>query len=838
MAHMRDRGETTPADPVAESFRRWGYMQADLDPLGRLLPLPHPELDAHTPGAASRWRGVYCGAIGAEFMHMRAPDRSAWLASRLEADPPAPPDPMRLLARVASAEMFERFLHARYVGTKRYSLEGAAGLVTLLDAVLQAAAGLGVEIALLGMSHRGRLTVMSEVVNVPGPLLFAGFEDTDPRSVLGGGDVKYHVGATGIHRTSDGREVAMHLVSNPSHLEAVDPVVMGRARARQQRLGASGAKRVLPIVVHGDGAFAGQGIAAETLNMADLSGYAVGGTVHLVVNNLIGFTTNPTALHSSRYATDVARRLDIPILHVNGEQPEAVHRAGLLAMEYRDRFGSDVVVDLIGYRRYGHSEVDDPTATQPLLYRAIQQRPPLHRLYADRLGVEAAVLGDLETQVSSRLEQAQREGRAMRQAPVLRQMPAYWDAYRGGRWSASLEVDTAITQERLEAIGRAVSEAPAGFALHPKVARALSQRLDMALGRAPVDWGMAETAAFGSLLWEGHPVRLSGEDSRRGTFNQRHAVLVDQQTEAEHAPLSHLHPDQGRFEAHDSPLSEQSVLGYEYGFSRDYPEALVCWEAQFGDFVNGGQVILDQFVSASEDKWGLVSGLVLMLPHGYEGQGPEHSSARLERFLQLAAEDNMQVCQPTTAAQYFHLLRRQALRRWRKPLVVLTPKGMLRLPAAASPREDLLRGRFHTVLPDEERPEADQVLLATGKLVHELRAERERRQSGRTAIVAIEQLHPFPEADLEAALRAHPAVRSLVWVQEEPANMGALSFVRPRLQRMAGDRPVLVVSRSASASPATGSARAHALEQAAVLRLAFSRSGGTAAPSPPSSAPG
>jgi 2-oxoglutarate dehydrogenase E1 component len=824
-----------PADPVADSFRRWGYLQADLDPLGRLLPLACPDLDDHAGPQAARWRAIYCGPIGAEFMHIRDRERRAWVASRLEDDPPSSPDKARLLERIASAELFERFLHARYVGTKRYSLEGAAGLVTLLDAILQAGAAREVEVALLGMSHRGRLTVMFEVVAVPPHLLFAGFEDADPRSVLGGGDVKYHVGATGVHRTAGGAEVAMHLVSNPSHLEAVYPVVLGRARARQQRVGATGAGRVLPIVVHGDAAFAGQGIAAETLNMADLPGYSVGGTVHVVVNNLIGFTTPPERLHSSRYATDVAHRLDIPILHVNGEEPEAVHRVGMLAMEYRDRFASDVVVDLIGYRRYGHSEVDDPTATQPLIYRDIAQRPPLHRIYAERLGVPEQKLQEIERQVTERLEQAQREGRALKHMPVLRKLPAYWDPFHGGRWSAALEVDTALTQERLEEIGRALSALPEGFSAHPKVARGLAQRLEMALGSRPVDWGMAEALAFGSLLREGKPVRLSGEDSRRGTFNQRHAVIVDQATAAEHVPLSHLHPGQASFEAIDSPLSEQSVLGFEYGVSRDYPEALVCWEAQFGDFANGGQVILDQFVSASEDKWDLISGLVLLLPHGYEGQGPEHSSARLERFLQLAAEDNMQICQPTTAAQYFHLLRRQTLRRWRKPLVVLTPKGMLRAPAAASPREDLMKGRFRTVIADDERESADRVLVATGKLVHELRAERERRHDEGTAILALEQLYPFPEADLEASLRRHGGAGALVWVQDEPANMGALSFVRPRLQRLAGGRPVLVVSRSASASPATGSARAHALEQEALLGLAFTRAGTTAAPSPPAS---
>ncbi len=823
-------------DTVADSFRRWGYLQADLDPLGRLKPMPHPELDSLAGPQADRWRALYCGPIGAEFMHMRHADRGAWLAARMEEPVVAVPEPARLLERLARAELFERFLHARYVGTKRYSLEGAAALVTLLDAVLEGLAARGVQVALIGMSHRGRLTVMEEIVNVPPALLFAGFEDADPRSVLGSGDVKYHVGATGRYTTSSGAVLHLHLVSNPSHLEAVDPIVVGRVRARQQRLGTSGPRRVVPILIHGDAALAGQGIAAETLNMAGLPGYTVGGTVHVVVNNLIGFTATPPVLHSSRFATDVARRLDIPILHVNGEDPLAVHRAGSLGADYRGRFESDVVIDLIGFRRYGHSEVDDPTATQPLLYRAIESRPPLHRAWAASAGASDADLERMEAAIIERFGREQAEGRAMKQKPVLRQLPSYWDPYTGGPHRPDMEIDTGITCDRMESIGRALSAIPEGFHVHPKVARGMAQRLEMGMGTRPVDWPMAEALAFGSLLWDGTPVRLTGQDCRRGTFNQRHAVLVDQQNESEHVPLSHLHEGQAWFEVHDSPLSEASVMGFEYGFSRDYPEALVIWEAQFGDFANGAQSITDQFVSASEDKWDLISGLVMLLPHGYEGQGPEHSSARPERFLQLAAEDNMQVAQPTTAAQYFHLLRRQALRTWRKPLVVLSPKGMLRAAPAASPREAFLTGRFQPVLDDDDvQGGADRLLVASGKVVHELRAVRARRGQAGTAIVALEQLYPFPQAELEAVLRRLGSTPTIVWVQEEPANMGGLSYARPRLERLAGRR-VLTVSRSASASPATGSARAHALEQEALLRLAFTRSASTPTPSRLSSA--
>jgi 2-oxoglutarate dehydrogenase E1 component len=813
-----------PHDPLADAFRRWGYLQANLDPLGRIPEFRHPELDDSRSAEAKRWRGIYGGSIGARFMHMPHPDRCRFIAERMEGEPPAL-DRSRILRRLAEVELFEKFLHARYVGTKRYSLEGSAALVTLLDAVLEAGAERGAELTLIGMSHRGRLAVMTRVVGVSPALVFAGFNDVDPRSAMGGGDVKYHLGATGEYRTPSGRIIATHLVSNPSHLEAVNPVLMGRARARQRRLGDDATARVLPVAVHGDAAFAGQGIASETLNLASLPGFSVGGTVHVIVNNLIGFTTESLRLHSSRYAADAALRLALPILHVNGDDPEAVARAARIALEYRYTFASDVVVDLIGYRRYGHSEVDDPTTTQPLLYKRIAALPMLWESYAARGGADIGELDGLRSSIETDLERDLTAGRGMTAKPVLRRLPSYWDPYTGGRWREELDVETGVPVERLEEVARRITTPPGGFAIHPKVAKGLERRLAMGLGQTPVDWGMAEALAFGSLLIAGTPVRFAGQDSRRGTFNQRHAVWIDQETGSDHVPLQHLGESQAFFEILDTPLSEAASVGFEYGFSRDYPDALVCWEAQFGDFVNGAQVILDQFVAAAEDKWGLLSGLVLLLPHGFEGQGPEHSSARLERFLQLAGEDNLRICQPTNAGQYFHLLRRQVLCSWRKPLVILTPKGMLRLGSVSSDRPELTQGRFLTVLADQGAADARRVLVCSGRIAHELRAERAKRNASGVAVVTLEQLYPFPEAALAAALAAHPAAREVVWIQEEPANMGALSFVRPRLQQVAGDRAVTTVKRSASASPATGSSKAHAIEQQSLLELAFARVG-------------
>jgi 2-oxoglutarate dehydrogenase E1 component len=804
---------------IWDAFRRWGFLQANLDPLGDLERVPMPELDATGPEApeANAARRFYCGTIGAEFMHIPDRDRREWIQQRMESEAQKP-DQKKILERLVRAEIFEQVLQTRYLGTKRYSLEGEAALIPLLDSILNAASQQGAEQAVLAMSHRGRLNVMVHIVGRAAAEVFARFEDVDPRSVLGGGDVKYHMGATGDFPAADGHKLEIHLVSNPSHLEAVDPVAVGRVRAKQTRYGKDGRRQVVPVIMHGDAAFAGQGVWAETLNMAGVEGFTVGGSVHIIVNNLIGFTTVPREAHSSRFASDLAKRLPIPIFHVNAEDPDAVVRVGRMALEYRYAFGSPVVVDLIGYRRHGHSEVDDPTITQPRRYRKIEAHQPLWKIYAAEIGANADPVVE---QVRGELDAAQKEALELEKNPPMRKMPAYWNAYRGGRYNASLEVDTAVAQQELTAIGEKVASYPDGFHIHPKVKKLLEQRLEMARGKRALDFGMAEALAFGSLLKQGTPVRLSGQDTVRGTFNQRHAALIDVENETEFMPLQHLAADQARFEAYNSTLSEASVLGFEYGFSRDFPEALVLWEAQFGDFANGAQIIIDQFVAAGEDKWNLLSGLVLLLPHGYEGQGPEHSSARIERFLQLAARDNIQICQPSTAAQYFHLLRRQALRAWRKPLVVFTPKSMLRNPAASSALAELATGRFQNVIPDRGSGTAERVLLGTGKIGHELVAERKRRKDDSTAIVFLEQLYPFPEAALAAEMDRHASAREFVWVQEEPANMGALAFLLPRLERLARGRAVLSVKRSASASPATGSHKAHEMEQHTLLALAF-----------------
>jgi 2-oxoglutarate dehydrogenase E1 component len=807
---------TESQERIWDSFRRWGYLQANLDPLGDLNPVEMPELDVSGTEADAA-RRFYCGTIGAEFMHIPERERRVWIQERMEAEAPVV-DKARILEFLIKAEVFEQTIQSRYLGTKRFSLEGESALLPLLDAILSAAAEYGADKAMVAMSHRGRLNVMVNIVGRSAAEVFARFEDVDPRSILGGGDVKYHMGATGDFYTASGRKVEMHLVSNPSHLEAVDPVVIGRTRAKQTRRGEDGRRQVVAITMHGDAAFAGQGVWAETLNMAELPGYDVGGSVHIVVNNLIGFTTYPRDTSSARFASDIAKRLPVPIFHVNSEDFEAVVRVGRMALDYRYAFGTPVVIDLIGYRRHGHSEVDDPTITQPLRYRKIEAHPRTWQIYAEKTGADAE---PIVQKVRGNLEAAQKQALELEKNPPMRRLPVYWNTFRGGRYDPSVEVDTGVAQEKLASVGEVLASYPSGFHIHPKVQKLLEQRREMALGKRALDYGMAEALAFGSLLKQGVPVRLTGQDSRRGTFNQRHAALIDIENEEEYVSLEHIPGSSAWFQIHNSPLSEAAVLGFEYGFSRDYPEALVLWEAQFGDFANGAQIIIDQFIAASEDKWNLLSGVVMLLPHGYEGQGPEHSSARIERYLQLAARDNIQICQPSNAAQYFHMLRRQALRKWRKPLVVMTPKSMLRNPAASSPLADLTSGRFQTVIPDRGDGSAARVLLCTGKIGHELAAERKKRKDNSTAIVFVDQLYPFPEAELSAEMDRHKAAREFVWVQEEPANMGALAFVLPRLERLARGRAVLSVKRSASASPATGSHKAHEMEQKTLLSLAF-----------------
>jgi 2-oxoglutarate dehydrogenase E1 component len=834
-------------EAVFDIFRRWGYLQASLDPLGQYLPpepFPTPAPDGPDAQEARRY---YCGPIGAEFMHIPSPEKRAWIQERLEKD--ITPNTAaanglleqpRILSDLIRADLFEQVIQQRYLGTKRFSLEGLTVLIPFLDQLFTTAAENGVTRSVFAMSHRGRLNVMVNTVGRKSKEIFSKFEDVNPETTMGGGDVKYHMGATGDFTTANGKTVALHLASNPSHLEAADPVIMGRARARQDRALAAGdtngTAQILPMIIHGDAAFAGQGIWAETLNLATIDGFSVGGTIQVIVNNLLGFTANPEESNSSRFASDLAKRLPIPIFHVNAEDPEAVVRIAALAADYRAAFNSDVVIDLIGYRRHGHSEVDDPTVTQPRRYALIKEHPPLYRIYAQKLGADiaaevTAVQQDLLDAQRRAAQSDAKDEKAAKKAggsgvfvmKRLHELPSYWDKFAGGPLSPADNPTTGLQAAEISALTAKLTSAPEGFHVHPKVAKLLEQRSEMGNGKRSIDYGFAEILAYASLLENGTPVRLSGQDSQRGTFNQRHSVLIDTETEVRWSPLSHIAPDgkQGRWQVYNSILSEAAVLGYEYGYARDYPETLVLWEAQFGDFANGAQIIIDQFLAAGEAKWGLLSGIVLLLPHGYEGQGPEHSSARIERFLQLAAQENIQVTQPSTAAQYFHLLRRQSMRNWRKPLVVFTPKSMLRHPDASSTVADLAVDRFEPVLADTSVTNAQRILICSGKIGHNLRVERAKRNIDDTAIVFVDQLYPWPEAELTAAIAQHPNAHEIVWVQEEPANMGALAYVMPLLRKLAGNRAVLNVKRTASASPATGSPKAHELEERTLIDLAF-----------------
>jgi 2-oxoglutarate dehydrogenase E1 component len=799
-------------------FRRWGYLQASLDPLGQYLPPePFPVIVPEGKFAAEA-RAFYCGTFAVEFMHIPNPEQRQWLQERIER--PAPKvDQKHVLTQLIRADLFEQVIQSRYLGTKRFSLEGLTVLIPFLDQIFATGSADGVMTCLIAMAHRGRLNVMANTIGRPARELFAKFEDVDPRSTLGGGDVKYHMGATGTYTAANGNEISLHLASNPSHLEAVNPVVMGRTRAKQVRMGEGSWNKVLPLILHGDAAFAGQGITAESLNMASLAGYNIGGTIHIITNNLLGFTALPEESNSTRFSTDLAKRLPIPIFHVNAEDPDTAMRIATIAAEYSQRFHSDVVVDLIGYRRYGHNEADDPTVTQPRRYAIIKEHPTLYQLYAKAIGVDPA---EEVKAIQENLFAEQEAGTRMEHRPHLSTLPDYWNAYTGCELSeADRQLTTGISAERVLELSRLLAKYPDGFHIHPKVKKLYEQRVEMGEGKRPFDYGSAELLAYASLVVDGTPVRLSGQDSQRGTFNQRHSVMIDTETEVRYTPLAHLTPTQARFEVHNSFLSEAAALGYEYGYSRDYPETLVLWEAQFGDFVNGSQTIIDQFISAGEAKWGLLSGIVMLLPHGYDGQGPEHSSARMERFLQLAAYDNIVIAQPSNACQYFHLLRRQALRSWRKPLIVFTPKSMLRHPDASSTIAEMGKPQFENVLPDNDVKDPRRLLVCSGKIGHNLRVERAKRKDMSVGIVFIEQLFPWPEAELQAALDQHPNAQEIVWVQEEPANMGAHFYVMPQLRRMVGDHALTSVKRTASASPATGSAKAHELEEKTLIDLAF-----------------
>jgi len=765
-------------------------------------------------------RDAYCRTVGVEYMHIQEPGQKEWIQERVEGVDTTMPreDQEQVRKKLNEAEAFERFLQQKYVGQRRYSLEGAESLIPMLDAILDGAADAGMEEAVVGMTHRGRLNVLANVVGKSFGQIFREFEGDMPLDLPhGSGDVKYHVGATGKHMSRAGNQMVVEVASNPSHLESADPVVEGMVRAKQDLL-ERGGDSVLPLLIHGDAAFAGQGVVAETLNLSQLRGYRTGGTVHVIVNNQLGFTTGSEYGRSSEYASDVAKMVQAPIFHVNGDDPEACVRVARLAFEFRQAFHKDVVIDMWCYRRWGHQEVDDPSFTQPLMYRAIEDRRSVRKLYMEALvnrgdiTVEEAERA-LE-QFRDRLEQAFDEtrdaGKGKRKpAPVERERPAPAPVRPA--------VHTAVDREALDEVVRALTTVPEGFNLHAKLRKGLDDRA-VALGRDAVDWSLGEALAFGSLVREGVMVRLSGQDTRRGTFSQRHSVLVDQETGAEFTPLTQLGP----FHVYDSLLSEFAAMAFEYGYSVANRDALVLWEAQFGDFANGGQVVIDQFVAAAEDKWGQTSGLVLLLPHGYEGQGPEHSSARLERFLQLAAEDDIQVVVPSTPAQYFHLLRRQALRDLRKPLVAFTPKSLLRLPTARSAAADFTAGSFLEVLDDPQHPHpsvVSRVILCAGKAYYDLAKRRADRDVRGVSLVRVEQLYPFPADQLRQELHGLDQAE-VWWVQEEPENMGAWYYLR----RVCRDRLGLDLrglTREESASPAAGSLAVHQAEQAGLLEAAF-----------------
>ncbi len=849
---------------LIHSFRARGHRIAHTDPLTD-APEYFPELDpAHyglgnddldrpffagdLPGGpiqslrqiVDRLRATYCRKVGVEFTHIQDPGRRQWLLHRMETSENTTPlsagQRLRILENVCAAELFERFLHTKFVGQKRFGLEGAEALIPMLDTIVEDAPQHGVRELVIGMAHRGRLNVLSNIMGKSLESMFGEFEDVeDHDNPFGSGDVKYHKGFSSDRRTMSGEGVHLSLTANPSHLEAVDPVVEGRARAKQLRTGDERGHSIVPVLIHGDAAFAGQGMVPETLNLSHLRGYSTGGTIHIIVNNRIGFTTTPQEARSTLYATDVAKMIQIPIFHVNGDDPDAVVHCMKLAFSYRQRFEEDVVVDLVCYRRHGHNESDEPSFTQPVLYERIRNTQPLRQQYTEHL-VRAGVLtrddvDRIEADLGNQLQQALEIIKTRPPGPDEPYDPrGPWTGF--SRTGPEEAPSTAVPVERLAQISEAIASVPGDFRVHAKLGALLDKRRKVVAEDGEIDWAIGEALAFGSLVVEGTPVRLSGQDSSRGTFSHRHAVLVDQDTEAEYAPLDHISETQARFEVYDSHLSEAAVLGFEYGYSLADPTTLTLWEAQFGDFANGAQVIIDQFITSAHVKWQRMSGLVMLLPHGYEGQGPEHSSARIERFLQLCAEDNLQVVNCTTPAQYFHLLRRQMRRAYRCPLVVFTPKSLLRSPRAVSLVSELSDGGFQPVIDDPtvKDPHAvKRVIFSSGKVYYDLLAHREQREGceagesrGEVALVRLEQIYPWPDLELSRVMERYDHVDRAVWAQEEPANMGPWTFVRERIQDalLPGEK-LAYAGRRASASAAVGSGRVHREEQAALVRVAF-----------------
>ncbi len=846
---------------LIHAYRVRGHLMADTDPL-EYVQRKHPDLNILTYGLTlwdldREWptggfggkpmlkfrhilgvlRDAYCRTTGIEYMHIQDPEQRKWFQDKLEHpySKPSREEQLRIVSKLNSAEAFETFLQTKFVGQKRFSLEGGESLIPLLDAIISNAADDGLDEVAIGMAHRGRLNVLTNIAGKTYAQVFREFEGIqDPRSVQGSGDVKYHLGTEGTFTSDNGNETKVYLAANPSHLEAGDAVLEGVVRAKQDRLDQGESFPVLPIMVHGDAAFAGQGVVAETLNLSQLRGYRTGGTIHIVVNNQVGFTTAPSSSRSSVYSTDVAKMIQAPVFHVNGDDPEAVVRIAQLAYAFQQRFHKDVVIDMVCYRRRGHNEGDDPSMTQPLMYNLIEAKRSVRKLYTEALIGRGDITEDEADQLlrdyQERLERVFAETHAAQTSPipiVTGDSQAVSDLERP--YSQRTEdgdnspAETAISTETLAKIGHAHMAIPDGFTVHPKL-KALLEKRDVMSREGNIDWGFGELAAFGSLLMEGVPVRLAGQDSRRGTFVQRHAVFHDRANGDEWTPLSELSDDQAKFFIYDSLLSEYAAMGFEYGYSVEQPDALVLWEAQFGDFANGAQTVMDEFISSAEQKWGQRSSLVLLLPHGYEGQGPDHSSARIERYLQMCAEENMIVANPTTPASHFHLLRRQAYNRPRKPLIVFTPKQLLRLKAAASSVEDFTTGAFRKVIGDTSAKDAaavERVILVSGRLYYDLAAAANRADDSKTAIIRLEQLYPLPLEEIHAELAKYPNA-TLVWAQDEPANQGPWPFIGLNLAPEL-DRKLTLVSRPASASTATGSAKRHAVELERLVKEAFTK---------------
>ncbi|MER6121587.1 multifunctional oxoglutarate decarboxylase/oxoglutarate dehydrogenase thiamine pyrophosphate-binding subunit/dihydrolipoyllysine-residue succinyltransferase subunit [Streptomyces sp. NPDC001795] len=855
-SHDDDVTKAARVFELIHSYRVRGHVMADTDPL-EYRQRKHPDLDIVEHGL-TLWdlerefavggfagksmmklrdilgvlRDSYCRTTGIEYMHIQDPKQRKWIQDRVERphSKPEREEQLRILRRLNAAEAFETFLQTKYVGQKRFSLEGGESVIPLLDAVIDSAAESRLDEVVIGMAHRGRLNVLANIVGKSYAQIFREFEgNLDPKSMHGSGDVKYHLGAEGTFTGLDGEQIKVSLAANPSHLETVDPVIEGISRAKQDIINKGGTDfTVLPVAIHGDAAFAGQGVVAETLNMSQLRGYRTGGTVHIVINNQVGFTAAPESSRSSMYATDVARMIEAPIFHVNGDDPEAVVRVARLAFEFRQAFNKDVVIDLICYRRRGHNESDNPAFTQPLMYDLIDKKRSVRKLYTESLiGRGDITLEEAEQALQDYQGQLEKVFTEVREA-TSQQVAAPSHEPQDG---FPVAVGTAISSEVVKRIAESQVNIPDHFTVHPRLLPQLQRRAAM-VEDGTIDWGMGETLAIGSLLLEGTPVRLSGQDSRRGTFGQRHAVLIDRETGEDYTPLQYLSEDQARYNVYDSLLSEYAVMGFEYGYSLARPDALVMWEAQFGDFVNGAQSVVDEYISAAEQKWGQTSGVTLLLPHGYEGQGPDHSSARPERFLQLCAQNNMTVAMPTLPSNYFHLLRWQVHNPHHKPLVVFTPKSMLRLKAAASKAEEFTTGQFRPVIGDSSVDPAAvrKVVFCAGKVYYDLEAERQKRGVTDTAIIRLERLYPLPGAELQAEIRKYPNAEKYLWAQEEPANQGAWPFIALNLidhldLAVGADIPpgerLRRISRPHSSSPAVGSAKRHQAEQEQLVREVF-----------------